>query len=393
MLSYLLDTVGFSDSLQGILGTVATFTCGASLFAVFLSGKRVKRICVVGNTINQLCFVILYLFPLFEFSPKLKTVLLLTLLLLGHLMNKALFSSRTNMFMCSVPADKRGIFTATKEMISLAGGITISLVMGRVADTFRRTDGLPTKKYYVICAVALLLMTLIHTASLTTATEKPIENTKKTSLRDTMKKIITNTTFTKVVVVGLFWNVASAFSVSFFASYLREELAFNFTVIAILTTVGSLARIVASPVMGRIADKYSFATSMTIAFILAGLGFVAIIFTVPDTRWLYVAYACLHGFGTAGIHSGLINCIYDYVPREDRAIALSVKNAIGGILTFFTALISGVIMTAIQKNGGFTILGVNLYAQQVLSFISFIAVTILIAYMRIVIAPLKKVES
>ena len=44
MLSYLLDTVGFSDSLQGVLGTVATFACGAQLFTLFLSEKRVKGV-------------------------------------------------------------------------------------------------------------------------------------------------------------------------------------------------------------------------------------------------------------------------------------------------------------------------------------------------------------
>ena len=64
MLGYLLDTVGFSDSLQGILGTVSTFACGAQLFALFMSGKKVKGMCAIGGMINQVSFVILYLFPL-----------------------------------------------------------------------------------------------------------------------------------------------------------------------------------------------------------------------------------------------------------------------------------------------------------------------------------------
>ncbi len=76
MLGYLLDTVGFSDSLQGIIGTVSTFACGAQLFALFLSGKRVKRICTATNLINQLGFVTLYLFPLFDLPADLKTALL-----------------------------------------------------------------------------------------------------------------------------------------------------------------------------------------------------------------------------------------------------------------------------------------------------------------------------
>ena len=34
MLGYILDTLGFSDAVQGIISTVATFTCGAQLFAL-----------------------------------------------------------------------------------------------------------------------------------------------------------------------------------------------------------------------------------------------------------------------------------------------------------------------------------------------------------------------
>ena len=70
LLGYLLDTVGFSESLQGILGTVATFSCGAQLFALFLSGKRAKKICAVGNLVNQIGFIILYLFPLFDLNKN-----------------------------------------------------------------------------------------------------------------------------------------------------------------------------------------------------------------------------------------------------------------------------------------------------------------------------------
>ena len=393
MLGYLLDTVGFSDSMQGIIGTVATFTCGAQLFAIFLSEKRVKTVCTVGNVINQLSFIILYMFPIFNLPSTVKTALLVILLILGHLINNAVRPSKITMYMDSVPTEKRGSFTAVKEMISLAGGIAVSLIMGRIADIYRDTNGLPTKEYYVICAIALLIMTLIHTLSVAVATEKPKEKTKKVPFKDVIFRISKNKNFIKVVGVSLIWNAASAFSLSFYASYLREELAFSFTVIAILTTVSAVARILASPILGRIADKYSFQRSMTISFFLAGLGFLAMVFTAPKTKWLYIAYACFYGFSMAGINSGVINFVYDYVDHRDRATAMGVNSALGGILAFFIALLSGVLMSAIQDNGGFNFFGISLYAQQVLSFLSAFAVILLIIYMRFVIKPLKRVEK
>ena len=393
MLGYLLDTIGFSDSVQGILGTVTTFACSAQLFALFLSEKKVKGICAAGNIINQAAFVILYLLPLSSLSSNTKTVLLVALLIIGHVINNAIRPSKLAMFMDSVPMDKRGGFTAVKEMISLAGGIAISLALGRIADIYRSRDGLPTKEYYVICAIALLLMTLIHTASMLLATEKPLQPTNKAPVSAVIRRISKNANFIKVVIVGLLWNVAAAFSTSFFASYLREELSFTFTVIAILTTVSSLARILVSPLLGKMADKYSFAASMTLSFILAGLGFIAMVFTAPETRWLYIVYACLYGFSMAGINSGVINLVYDYVEHDDRATAMGVKNALGGILAFFTALLSGVIMSAVQKNGSLHILGTTVYAQQLLSLLSALTVFGLVIYMRRVIAPLTRVEE
>ena len=46
-----------------------------------------------------------------------------------------------------------------------------------------------------------------------------------------------------------------------------------------------------------------------------------------------------------------------------------------------------------SENGGFNIFGVTMYAQQILALLSLIAVIILIIYMRLVIAPLKRVKE
>ena len=393
MLGYILDTLGFSDAVQGIICTVATFTCGAQLFALVISGRRVKRIVTVGHIINQSCFVIIYLLPLFSLPPEIKTALLVVLIFVGHIINNAINPSMITWYMASVPNENRGRFTAVKEMISLAGGIAVSFLFGRVADVYRDADGMPTRPYYVICAVTLLIMTVIHTATHVVAEEKPPIATERVSFKEKLYRISKNKSFIKVVVVGLMWNVASALSISFFSSYLREELAFPFTVISIFTIVGSLSRILLSPILGRIADKYSFSFSMTIAFVLAAFGFLAIVFTSPETKWLYIAYSCLNGFAMAGINSGVINFVYDYVEPADRAAAMGTKNALGGILAFLTALLSGSILSDIQSAGGIELFGITIYAQQFLALLSFFATVLLIIYMRVVIAPMKRVSN
>ena len=394
MLGYILDTLGFSDAMQGIISTVATFTCGAQLFALVLTNQRRKRIVTIGHLINQTCFILLYLLPIFPLSPTAKTAILVVLLISGHLINNAINPAKITWLMSAVPNESRGRFTAIKEMVSLSGGILVSLIFGRVADVFRSTDGTPTTPYYVICASALILMTLIHTVSLLISTEKPLPVPKqRPTFGKTFSRMVRNRSLVKVIGVGMMWNIASALSVSFFASYQREELAFSFTLIAWITTASSICRIVVSPILGRIADRHSFATSMTVSFSMVAVGFLAVVFTTPETRWLYLVYACLHAFAMAGINSGVINLIYDYVPDRDRATAMGIKNAMGGILAFFTALGSGLILARIQANGGLQIFGMTLYAQQFLAFLSCAMTLILIIYMRTVIAPLHKITE
>ena len=132
MLGYILDSLGFSDAAQGIISTVATFTCGAQLFALFRVGRRRKRLVTVGHVINQICFVLLYLLPVFDFAPVVKTTVLMVLLFGGHIINNAINPAKISWLMSSVLSHKRGSFTATKEMISLAGGIAVSIGFGAV---------------------------------------------------------------------------------------------------------------------------------------------------------------------------------------------------------------------------------------------------------------------
>ena len=132
---------------------------------------------------------------------------------------------------------------------------------------------------------------------------------------------------------------------------------------------------------------------MTLSFIVVGISYVFQAFTAPSTRWLYLVSVCLNAFAMAGINSGVINLIYDYVVPAERAVAMGVKNALGGILAFFTALVSGFALDKIQMAGGFGIFGFNLYGQQVQAICSFIGVSLLIIYMRAVVAPMKRVRD
>lgn len=393
-LGYILSAIGFNDAMQGIITNVTTFCLGAQLLAPFLVGRKVKRIVTVSMLLSHLSFAFIYLLPVSSLPSGATSVILVILLFFGFLVNNAVKPSRLTWLMTSVPKEKRGGFTAVKEIISLIGGIIISLSFGVIADSFRKDNGDPEPEYYLICFVALLIMTVIHTVSLLISSEDEVKLEVKKDNKHGFSAVLKNPTVRKIMVIDLLWHFATAVSTSFFPSYLREELAFSFTEITLLSTVSLLARIVMSPLMGRIADKYSFKTSMALSFAFKCLGLIAILFTFPgQMRWFYAVYCLFTGFAMAGANSGFLNIVYDYIPEQERASVLGLKSTAAGLTGFFAAILSGVMLSSIQENGGVNLFGITFYAQQIQSLVSIAAIALLTVYTYTIIGKMKKAEE
>lgn len=391
-LGYLADALGFNDAAQGIINTIPTLALAAQFFSMLLSGRRVKRLVTLCMVTNQLAFILIYMIPMFDMPPMLKNVMFVAFLVIANLINNAIKPARLVWLMQSVDNDKRGSFTAKKEMISLAGGAVISMSLGTLADTYREADGAPTREFYVICIIALVVLMVMHTVSLLIShEEQPM--VEVVPVRAIFKRVVTNRALFKLIPIDVFFHLLIGISTPFFASYLREELGFKMSVITAITIVGVVARIVASPLMGKISDKKSFSFTMILCTVFLGVAFLGACFAAPGAaRWIYLVFVIFYGFSTAGINSGLLNLVYDYVAPADRAAALGIKNACGGFVGFLASLGAGAALAKIQEMGGLTVFGHTLYAQQVLAIASTVITPLFILYIVKVIVPMHRVD-
>ena len=80
--------------------------------------------------------------------------------------------------------------------------------------------------------------------------------------------------------------------------------------------------------------------------------------------------------------------IYDYVSYEKRTGALALTQTVSGFAGFFTTLIVSPLVSNIQENGN-TFLGLNIYAQQVVSVMATIFVGVLLLYLNMVVKKIK----
>ena len=192
-----------------------------------------------------------------------------------------------------------------------------------------------------------------------------------------------------MILVSVLWNVVNYVSTPFYGSYQINELGFSMTFVSVLSAAYAIVRTVFSKPMGKFADKYSFAKMLNICFIVMLVGFAVNVFTVPENgKALYTVYYMLNAIAMAGINSAAINLIYDYVEKEKRTGALALNSTVSGFAGFFATLAVSPLVTYIQKNGN-TFFGLNVYAQQVVSVVAAILLSILLVYLNTVVRRIK----
>lgn len=387
-LAKVTTSIGMSDSLTGILSSFVSLGCGFQIIAIFLAGKQpVKRWVTVLHTLNQLCFALIYVVPFVQISKAAKIAIFIIFLLLGHALNNVVNSPKINWFMGHVDDHKRGGFTAKKEIVSLMGGVAFSFLMGQIIDHYEAAGNLTYA--FVFCGVGIFILTVLHSLTLIFTKEIPAKTQERPAIRQMFSDLKKDRGLFKIILVSIIWNVAHYATTPFYGTYQVKELGFSMTFVALLSALYSICRACFSLPMGKFADKYSFTKMLNVCFIIVLAAFGINMFTNPSNgKVLYTIYYMLYAVAMAGINSGAINLIYDYVGHERRVSALALKSTLSGFAGFFTTLLVSLLVEDIQRRGN-SFLGMNVYAQQVVSAIGFVIVIGILVYLNTVIRRMK----
>lgn len=388
-LAKITSYIGIPDSITGILSSFVSLGCGFQLIAIFLANKRpVKRWVTLLHTVSQSLFALIYLIPVFNISLKLKTAIFIASLLIAHIIHNIVNSPKINWYMSLVDNNKRGTFTANKEIVSLLGGMAFSYGLGALIDKFESSGDMRTA--FIICGIGVFTLMLIHSLTLIFSKEKNLtKSEEKESIFISIKELCKNKELFKVILVSVLWNIGNYATTSFMATYVIKELGFSLTLVSVISMIGSFTRALFSKPMGKFADKYSFSKMLIVCFSIAAICFGINIFTIPSNgKLFYFIYYILHCVAMSGINSATINLIYDYVEPGQRVQALALKQTFAGFAGFLIVVIMSPVVTLIQSDGN-KFFGVPVYAQQVMSAFSFIMMILLLLYMVLIVNRIK----
>lgn len=391
-LAKVAEYLGFSTALTGVLTAFVSLGCGFQLIAIFLASRRpVKRWVTALHAVSQGLFALVYFVPLFNLSAAAKTVIFVATLLVAQVIHNAVNSPKINWYMSLVDDDKRGGFTATKEIISLISGTAFSFLLSFVIDYFEGRGEIEIA--FVLSGVGLVVLAVLHTVTLLLSKEKSESKKAVERKSGSIRALFKNKTLFKVILVSVLWNVANYATTSFAGAYQTDSvngLGFSTSFCSLIIAVGSLVRALVSKPMGRFADKTSFVKMLYLCFAFSAAAFLTFAFTTPaNGKIAYFVYYVTYCVGQAGINSATINLVYDYVDREQRTSALALTQTFAGFAGFLTATALGPLVGAIQNNGN-SIFGLRVYAQQATAVISLVVVLALVAYLKFVVSKIPR---
>ena len=393
-LATVTKALGVSDALTGILSAFVSLGQSFQLLALFLSHKKgVKHTTAWLHIINQLGYAAVFFVPLFKGNPTAKIVLFVVLFLFGHALHNIAYPSKINWFMSQVDDNKRGRFTATKEIVSLIGGMVFSFVMSFFMDELERAGNM--NGAFLLCGITIFALAILHACTIIFSHEEKQEERKKDTytLRTTFGGIVKDKNLRKVIILPVIWHIAHYAATPFYGSYLIGELGWQLTFVSLLNAFTSVTRACVSRPIGRYADKTSFATMLNFCFTVAAVSFFVNMFTTPQTSAVtYTLYSVLYVIGIAGINSGEINLIYDFVDPSRRVGALAIKNFLAGTAGFLTTLAISPLVDFIQANDN-TLFGIPVYAQQVTSLIACVLTVGVIVYLNLVVRKIPRGEK
>ncbi|MBO5214898.1 MAG: MFS transporter [Clostridia bacterium] len=393
-LAKLTTAVGISDSLTGILTSFVSLGCGFQLIAIFIAHKKpVKRWVTVGHIVSQFLFVALYFVPLFEgVDTGIKIVLFFILMLGAQIIHNAINSPKTGWYMDLIDYDKRGSFTATKEIVSLISGIVFSYFMGYMIDSFEMAGNM--QGAFITGGITLFVIAVLHTLTLIFSKEKPApEMQQKINVKVVFSGLIKDKSLYKVMVIAILWAVANYATTSFMGTYQTKELGFTTTFASVVVIVSSIARALVSRPMGKFADKKSFASALVICFSIEFVGFAVASCTTPENgKILYPIFLCLHAIGMSVINSATINLIYDYVAPERRTVAYAFQQTVAGVAGFLIVTVLSPLVTLVQNNGN-NIFGMTVYAQQLCALFSALVCAVAVVYIIFVLKKMKRASA
>lgn len=389
-LAKLLTDIGVSDAATGVISSLVSFSFLFQFVSLTFADrlKRVKKTVMVFDTTSQLLFMSIYFIPFLKLSVGAKTALVTAVLLAAYCCMYVILSICYKWGNSFVEPGKRGRYSASKEMISLASGVGFTLSVGFIVDRFEAAGNLHGAFLFLAgCMFAVCCCNFV--SFLLMEDRENLTGGGKKNFREILTHTLGSKPYRNTAILACLWDAARFMTLGFMGTYKTGDLGMSVGTVQVINTGAAIARFAVSRPFGRFADRHTYAKGFRLALYLAAAGFAFNIFASPAARWCVVVFTILYNMCLAGTNQNNYNMTYCYTQEDYVVHGLAVNDGLRGITGFLSSLVGSRILSAVQKNGN-RFFGVPLYGQQVLSAISLLLTLAAVVFNKTVVGKQKE---
>ena len=329
------------------LGLLAAIPVAANVLQIFMSDimekKRNRRkmfllFGLVGRFFWIPIALVPYIFP--GFSADLRIWLVTVFVVMVFTGNSAVGLCWGSLMGDIVPIRIRGSYFSARQMISLASGVVVGMLVSLMIDHF----GMPGY------SIALVLAGITHLADIGCyffVQWPPMTESVgvKVSLFGMLREVFTNRPFVKVIVFYSIWLFSTNIAGPFWNVYMIEELRMNFTEMSLYTQIiSNVTTVLVISRWGKLIDRYGNKPVLQMAAILITVSPLPWFFATPMTTFFVLFSNVLSGSSWPVSDVCQQNMYLGHSPQTHRSMYIAVflacinlfgvamGNAVGGWL-------------------------------------------------------------
>lgn len=378
--------LGGSDSLNGTMGAIPAIMgfmqIASSLYIEQI--KERKSLIIKMVTVLRIMLGLLYIVPILLMPLGISLQTFIALYIVGFAMNALAAPAVSEWLVNSTPHGMRGRYFAKRERYTFIATIGLSFGASKLLDYYKLMD--MESFGFGLIGITVLILGVINIGSMAKMEDINHEFTPvKYKFKEAIKMPFAVKGFRKIIVLFVIWGVGLQMGGPFIAVYMISGLKLTYTYVMAMSIAGTIVRVIAAPLWGKIADERSWFLSAEGSLLILAVSHMAWAFVTSNNYAIVIPILSItSGFAWGGIGISLFSIQFLFAKKKGRTIFIGVNAAISGIVSLVAVRIGSYIVNSLEGRV-FNVAGLEFGNLQTAIFISSAILLLMPLYIRTVI--------
>ncbi len=347
--------MGASNAVIGVIAAIPSLAQLLQVPAISIVNRIQRRrlISVVCSGVGRLFLLSICLLPFL--TPESWRIPLLLIALSVYFGLNAISACSFNSWMRDLlPMQIMGAVFGRRLAIGTAIGAALSLLAGFAVDFVTERSG-DARPVYTVLFVVSGLFGLVGTCFLAQIPEPVMRPPKPLGLLALLSEPIRHENYRKLLIFIGVWNAAVNMAAPFFVVYMLKQIGLSMGYVLSLTVLSQVVNALFFRIWGRIADRFTNKSVLTVAGPLFIFSFLIWPFTtMPDPYFLtipmLIVIHVLAGISTAGVNLCAGNMAIKAAPYGEATQYLAVNAFVSGITATIAPILAGLAADGFELN-------------------------------------------